>query len=85
MAENLFDWQPQPTNSPRELNNYFSLEFATQKKKKEKRKKKEERIEYYFKIILTSNLILFFLFICKKPHINIGNTFDIVVINRKII
>ena len=40
MAENLFDWQPQPTNSPRELNNYFSLEFATQKKKKEKRKKK---------------------------------------------
>ena len=99
MAENLFDWQPQPTNSPSELNNYFSLEFATQKKKKEKRKKKkekrkkkkekrkkkEERIEYYFKIILTSNLILFFLFICKKPHINIGNTFDIVVINRKII
>ena len=43
MAENLFDWQPQPTNSPSELNNYFSLEFATQKKKKEKRKKKKER------------------------------------------
>ena len=38
MAENLFDWQPQPTNSPRELNNYFSLEFATQEKKKERGK-----------------------------------------------